>query len=156
MLAPVQILEATPQITAIIRLVVPREEIRVVMGPAIQEVFRVLSAQSIPVVGPVFTHHLRTDPQLFDFEVGVPTATCVRAEGRVIAGVLPSTTTAQTEYCGGYEQLAAAWGEFDSMLRANGYTLGDDLWERYIVGPESGADSSAWLTELNRPISIRA
>jgi effector-binding domain-containing protein len=156
MLAQLQIIETAAQITAIIPIIVPREEIQIVMGPAIQEVLSVLAAQSIPPSGPVFTHHLRMDPKLFDFEVGVPTATRVRPEGRVIAGVLPSITIAQTVFRGGYEQLAEAWGEFDEMLKANGYSLGEDLWERYLVGPESGADSSAWLTELNRPISMRA
>jgi len=156
MLAPLQILETTAQITAIIHIIVPREEIQAVMGPAIREVFSVLAAQAIPPAGPVFTHHLRIGPQVFDFEVGVTTATRVRPEGRVVAGALPSTTIAQTVYRGGYEQLAAAWGEFDGMLKANGYSLGEDLWERYLAGPESGADTSAWLTELNRPISTRA
>jgi effector-binding domain-containing protein len=156
MLAPLQIIETTAQITAVIHFVVPREDIQAVMGPAIQEVLHVLAAQAIPPSGPVFCHHLRTDPKLFDFEVGVPTATRVHPEGRVIVGVLPSTTIAQTVYRGGYERLAAAWSEFDEMLKANGYSLGEDLWERYLVGPESGGDASAWLTELNRPISMRA
>jgi effector-binding domain-containing protein len=151
MLELLQIVETESQPVAVIHLVVPRTEVQTVMSGAIDEVHRVLAAQKITPESPVFTHHLRMDPLIFDFEVGVSVATPVQAMGRVLAGNLPATTVARTVYRGPYEQLGQAWGEFDALLAAQGYTLGEDLWECYLA-PGQGSDASALRTELNRPI----
>lgn len=153
----------TPQITqsaalrtAIIRLTIPREEIRNVMGPGIGELMATVAAQGVAPIGPVFSHHLRMDPGVFDFEIGLPVAAPVSPAGRVKPGQLPATTVARTVYHGPYEGLGPAWGEFDAWIAANGHTPGPDLWECYVAGPESGPDPAGWRTELNRPLMDRA
>jgi effector-binding domain-containing protein len=149
----------TPRITrtaaqpaAVIHLVIPREEIRSVMGPAIGELMDTVAAQGVAAAGPLFTHHLTMSPDTFDFEVGVPVAAPVTAVGRVKAGQLPAATVARTVFHGGYEELGAAWGAFDAWLQANGHTPGAELWECYVAGPESSPDPATWRTELNRPL----
>ena len=83
MIEPPQITESTAQLTAVIRLTVPRSEIQKVMGPAIGEVLAAVAAQGIGPSGPVFSHHFKMDPAVFDFEVGVPVAKPVSPVGRV-------------------------------------------------------------------------
>jgi effector-binding domain-containing protein len=123
------------------------------MGPGLGEVRAAIAAQGIAPAGPWFTHHLRMDPDTFDFEIGVPVTAPVTAAGRVKAGQLPATTVARTVFHGNYEGLGAAWGEFDAWIAAQGHTPGADLWECYVAGPESNPDPSAWRTELNRPLT---
>lgn len=156
MLETPQVTETTAQLTAVIHLTVPREEIREVMGPGIEEVMAVVASQGVGPAGPWFTHHLRMDPDVFDFEVGVPVTAPVAATGRVRPGRLPAVTVARTVYQGDYEGLGAAWGEFDAWIAAQGYATGPDLWERYLVGPESNPDPASWRTELSRPLASRA
>ena len=153
MLDTPQITRIAAQLTAIIRLTVPREEIRSVMGPGINEVRAAVAAQGIDTAGPWFTHHLRMDPDTFDFEVGVPVTAPVVAVGRVRPGQLPATKVARTIFAGAYEGLGAAWGEFMAWIEANGHTPGPDLWECYVAGPESSPDPASWRTELNRPLT---
>jgi effector-binding domain-containing protein len=153
MLDTPQITHTASQQTAIIHLTIPREEIRNVMGPGISEVRAAVAAQGIAPAGPWFTHHLRMDPDTFDFEVGVPVTAPVVAAGRVRAGQRPATKVARTVYHGEYEGLGAAWGEFMAWIAANGHTPGPDLWECYVTGPESSPDPSTWRTELNRPLT---
>jgi effector-binding domain-containing protein len=141
------------QSTAVIHLTIPRTEIRNVMGPGIKELMATVSAQGITPAGPWFTHHLHMDPATFDFEIGVPVSAPVAPSGRVNPGQLPATTVAQTVFHGGYEGLSAAWREFDAWIKAQGRTPAGDLLERYVVGPESGPDPSAWRTELTRPLA---
>lgn len=152
MLDEPRIVQTGRQLVAVIRLTVPRVEIQNVMGPAIAEVMAAVAAQGIAPAGPVFSHHLRMDPDTFDFEVGVPVTTLVSATGRVKASRLPATTVARTVYHGPYEGLASAWGEFSEWIAAEGHTSASDLWECYVAGPESSADPAAWRTELNRPL----
>ena len=143
------IVQTKAQPAAVIRLTIPREEIKSVMGPAIGEVMSTVAAQGIQPAGPVFSHHFKMDPKVFDFEVGVPVKSPVKATGRVKPGELPAATVARTVYRGPYEGLGNAWGEFDSWITENKHEPAPNLWESYVTGPESGSDPA---TELNRPI----
>jgi effector-binding domain-containing protein len=148
-----RIIQTSAQLTAIIHLTVPREEIRNVMGPGLDELRAAVAAQGVAAAGPWFTHHLRMDPGTFDFEICVPVTGPVRATGRVKASEWPVTTVARTVYHGPYEGLSAAWGEFDAWIAAKGHAPGPDLWERYVAGPESGPDPDTWRTEFSRPLA---
>lgn len=153
MLDTPQIAQTTARTTAVIRLTVPRAEIRSVMGPGYRELMAAIAAQGIAATGPWFTHHLRVPGETFDFEIGVPVATPVAAAGRVEPGELRAATVARTVYRGPYEGLSGAWGEFMAWIETQGHTPAPDLWECYVAGPESGPDAAAWRTELNRPLT---
>jgi effector-binding domain-containing protein len=147
-----QILTSAAELTAIVHITIPRSEIRTVMGPGIGEVMAALSAQGLAPAGPVFSHHLKMQPDIFDFELGVPVTRAVVATGRVKPGRLPATTVARTIYHGAYDDLGAAWGELMEWIARNGLTPAADLWERYVAGPDANADPATWRTELNRPL----
>jgi effector-binding domain-containing protein len=121
------------------------------MGPGLAEVRAALAAQGIGAAGPWLTHHLRIDPEVFDFEICVPAA-AVAAVGRVEPGLWPAMKVVRTVYAGPFEGLAAAWGEFDRWIAAAGLAAGADLWEQYVAGPESGPDPAGWRTEFSREI----
>ncbi|HEY3271911.1 MAG TPA: GyrI-like domain-containing protein [Geothrix sp.] len=147
-----QIIQVAAQAAAVIPFRIPRSAIQQVMGSGIQELLATLATQGIAPVGPVFSHHFRMDPDVFEFEIGVPIIDPVAPAGRVRPGGLPAATVARTTYRGGYEGLGHAWGEFEAWLRAAGHTPALDLWECYAAGPESGPDPAAWRTELVRPL----
>ncbi|HMV69414.1 MAG TPA: GyrI-like domain-containing protein [Myxococcota bacterium] len=150
MIAPPEVVDVPRQLTAVIPIVVPRSGIREVMGPAIQELIGAVVAQGVGPTGPWYGYHRRMDPDVFDFEVGVPTSAPVSPVGRVIPGALPAARVARTIYSGSYEGLHEAWSELVAWVEAQGLTPAPDLWERYVVGPESGP--GPWQTELNRVV----
>ncbi|MBI4957511.1 MAG: GyrI-like domain-containing protein [Myxococcales bacterium] len=152
MLDEPRIVETERQETAVIRLTVPRAEIQKVMGPAIAEVLGALAAQGVAPAGPVFSHHVRMSPDVFDFEVGVPVAAPVKPVGRVQASELAAAKVARTVYRGPYEGLATAWPELTAWIEAAGHRPAANLWEVYAAGPESSPDPASWRTELNRPL----
>ena len=152
MLDEPQILQTSARLTAFIPVVVPRERIREVMGPGLEELKAAVAAQGIEVTGPWFTHHVRLDPDVFDFEISLPVASPVTASGRVQPGEWPAMTVARTVYHGGYEGLGAAWEEFDDRVGAHDHVLMPDLREVYLVGPWENEDPAAWQTELSREI----
>lgn len=147
-----QITDTAEQLTAMIRVTIPRAEIRKVMGPGISEVRAVIAAQGIAATGPWFAHHLRMDPGIFDFEICVPIAAPILPAGRVEAGRIKACKVVRTVYEGPYEGLGAAWREFDDWIAANGLATGPDLSECYLIGPESSPDPAKWRTELSRQL----
>lgn len=150
-----QIVKTTAHTTAVIHVVVPRDEIQLVMGPGIGELMSTIATQGISPVGPWFTHHCRRPTDTFDFEISVPVSRPVTAEGRVKPSQWPEMTVAQTIYSGPYDGLAEAWGEFRDWIDSNGHKAGNELWERYLVGPESSPDPASWRTELNWPLLVK-
>ncbi|MEX8502145.1 MAG: GyrI-like domain-containing protein [Leptothrix ochracea] len=141
-----------PQITALIPLCVGRAEIQQHMGPGMAELIATLKAQSITPAGPLFVRHLRITAELFDLQISIPVTAPIAAEGRVEPGLLPATTVARTIYRGPYEGLATAWIALRSWALAQGHTLGTDLWEIYLTGPNTSSNPEDWRTELNLPL----
>jgi len=152
MLDTPEIMKTAVQLTALIHLKVPRAEIQKVMVPGLQELKAALEAQGIAATGPWFTHHLKMDPKVFNFEICLPVDKPVTATGRVKPGRLPASKVARTVYHGPYEGLGLAWGEFGAWIEAQGLSPAEDLLERYVAGPESSPDPAKWRTELNRPL----
>ena len=122
------------------------------MGPGLGELMAAVGAQGIGPAGPWFTHHLRMDPQVFDFEICVPVTAPASAAGRVVPGRTSAAKAARTVYHGPYEGLAGAWGEFKKWIVANGHAQGPDLYECYVVGPEWSSNPVDWRTELTQPL----
>jgi effector-binding domain-containing protein len=147
-----EVVQTTAQQAAVIRLTIPRSEMRNAFGPAIQELMSTLAGQGVKPVGAVFAHHLRMPPDMWDFELGVEVASPVKASGRVKPGQLPAAKVARTVYHGPYDGLPDAWGDFVTWMTANGHEQAEDLWEVYLVGPQSSPDPAHWRTELNRPL----
>jgi len=147
-----QVLQITAQPVALLHVTVPRAEAQNVMGPGLEELKAAVAAQGVAITGPWFTHHLKTDPAVFDFEIGVPVAEPVSPAGRMKPGMWPATRVARTVHRGGYEGLGGAWGRLEEWIKAEGHTSAPDVWERYVKGPESGPDTATYRTELNRPL----
>lgn len=154
MIDPPMITETSEQRTAVIHLTIPRSEIQQVMGPAIGEVMSLVMSQGNLPTGPVFSYHLRMDPETFDFEVGVPVGRPITPLGRVQPSRLPAAKVARTIYRGPYERLGSAWGEFDGWIAAQGLKKGPTLWECYLTDPASNPDPATWETELIRPLLV--
>jgi effector-binding domain-containing protein len=146
------ITQTSAQPTAVVHLTIPKDAIQREMGPARDEVVRTLAEQGATPSGPWFSRHFRMDPAVWDFEVGVPVAAPIAPTGRVVNSSLPAGRVARTNYRGGYEGLGAGWGEFDAWIRDEGLRHDGSLWESYAAGPEGGAESEAWRTELSRPL----
>ena len=147
------IVQTEAQRAAVIRITVPREEIRNVMAPGMAELRTALAAQGVTPTGPMFAHHLRMHPHVFDFELGLAVAAPIAPAGRVQPGELPAATVARTVYHGAYEGLEMAWDELSMWIELEGHTPASDLWECYVAGPESNPDPLTWRTELNHRLA---
>lgn len=152
MLETPRIVQTQKVTTAVIHLVIPRSQLRESMPEAHKELMVVLASQGIALAGPWYTHHLRLVPNIFDLELGVPVTSPVKSKGRVMPGELPAATVAQALYVGGYEGLGSAWSKLNKWMAANGHKPGPNLWESYVLGPETDRAPINWRTQLNRPV----
>ena len=154
MISTPDIVQTETEPAAVIQILVPRSEMQMVFGPAVEELIAVLAAQGIEPQSAVFAHHLSMSASDFDFELGVKIAGTVTPSGRVRPGQLPAARVARTVYSGPYEGLHGAWTEFEAWLTANGHQAAKSLWELYAVGPQTTDDPEGWRTELTRPLLV--
>jgi effector-binding domain-containing protein len=147
-----QIVDSPAQLVAAIHIETPRSQIQQVMGPGIGEAMAAARAQGVGPAGPWFAHHHKITAEAFDFDICVPVSAPVTAAGRVKPGQRPAFKAVRTVYHGPYEGLGGAWQEFKQWIEANGYKTTSDVYECYVVGPETSPDPSNWRTELSRRV----
>jgi effector-binding domain-containing protein len=147
-----QIVPAPAQLIATLHIETPRSKMQQVMGPGIGEVMAAVKTQGIGPSGPWFAHHHKMTPDSFNFDICVPVSAPVTPIGRVRPGKRPALKVLRTVYHGPYEGLGDAWYEFGTWIKSNGHKSAADLYECYVVGPESGVDPTTWRTELSRPL----
>ena len=147
-----QVIETTAQQVAAIHIETPRSNMQHVMGPGVAEAMAAAKAQGIGPTGPWFAHHLKMTPESFDFDICVPVSAPATAVGRVKPWQRPALKVVRTVYHGPYERLGKAWHEFDGWAEANRHKTAADLYECYLVGPESSPDPTDWRTELSRSL----
>lgn len=85
--------------------------------------------------------------QMMGPDICVPVSSPICAVGRVKSWQRPALEVVRTLYRGSHEELGGAWHEFGKWTEANGYKTAGDLYECYMVGPESSPDSAKWRTE---------
>jgi effector-binding domain-containing protein len=147
-----KLVETPAELVATIHIETPRSKMQQVMGPSIGEVMAAVKAQGIGPAGPWFAHHLKMTADAFDFDICVPVSSPVTATGRVTPWQRPALRAVCTIYHGSYEGLSGAWHDFTGWIEAHGHRTASDLYERYLVGPESSSDPASWRTELSRPV----
>ena len=146
------LIEIPAQAIALVHIETPRERMQQVMGPGIGEVMAAAKAQGLGPAGPWFAHHLRMSRDAFDFDICVPVTAPVSPTGRVVPGERPAMKVVRTVHHGSYEGLGGAWQAFTAWAETNRYRTASDLYECYLVGPETSADPAAWRTELSRRV----
>ena len=151
MLEEPQIVSTADQYTACIRFLIPRSAIRTVVSPALAELRSVVAAQGVEFAGAMLFHHNRSDPDIFDFQLSMPTNRPVAPRGRVKPGRMDATQVARAIYRGPHEGLPGAWRKLNAWVESRCLRARVDFWEVVLTGPEVSSDPSAWRTELNRP-----
>ncbi len=149
-----QIVATAEQPVVALHISTPRSEMRHVVGPAIQEAMAAAHAQGVGPTGPWFAHHHKITAERFDFDICVPVSGSIDSDGRVRPWMRPALDVVRTVYQGPYEGLSDAWQAFDAWIAANGVKAASDVYECYLVGPESTPDATQYRTELSRPLAV--
>ena len=146
------IVQLPAQHVAALHIETPRSRIQEVMGPGIREAMAAARAQGVGPAGPWFAHHLKITPEQFDLDVCVPVSSPVEPAGRVRPAERPALRVIRTVYRGPYEGLGGAWHEFDQWIQRQGLRTAADMYEVYLVGPETSPEPAQWQTEFCRPL----
>jgi hypothetical protein len=111
------------------------EAIAALLGPAFEEVARVVAGQGLRMTGPPVAHYL-PGATAWRVVAGFPVAGMVRPEGRVRGEIRPGGRVALTTHTGSYESLTEAYSALRGYVVDNGHVCGTDWWEVYLDTPD--------------------
>lgn len=144
--------EITEQGVAALRETVPVTGLAAFFDRAYGQIEHVLTEQGRHVTdAPYARFYSRpdfTDPQsTIDVEAGWPVDGVITDADGVIAGVLPAGRVVRMRHVGSYDGLSAAWERLMGFVAERGLSVGEGVWERYLVEPGT-VEADAVVTEL--------
>lgn len=129
------------------------DNIRPIMGEAMQASRSYIESLGDGLVGAQYTRVLSTSESGFEFEVGYLVKSPVPGDGRVQGGELPAATVATYWHIGDYENLAESWAVLEGWFKDNGRQLADHAFEIYWTTAEDLNDLSTQTTEIHWPVA---
>lgn len=146
------------QLYVAIRTQATMQTLDIVIPQGIGEVFAWLGKQSIAPAGAPFVRYLviNMEAQL-EIEVGVPVASTLPGDGRILASVLPAGRYASLIYTGIDNGIQANWAllkwgaeqglVWDTWAAQNGDGWGA-RFESFLTNPDEEPDRAKWETEV--------
>ena len=148
-----QLIDVDAATTAVIKGVVPLDQLVPFFDRAFSTLASVIAAQGITMTGPAFARYYGPPTDTADLEVGFPTSAAVQPRDGVESGALPGGRVARLVHAGGFDTLGASWERLGGWIAAQGLTAGTDLWEVYVTEPSPDMDPADLRTELNWLVS---
>lgn len=141
-----------PAPTAVIRRVVPMDRLPEFFDGSFGALAAAVTEQGASVAGPAFALYHGMPAETVDLEVGFPTQRAVRADGDVVASVLPGGRVARAVHAGSFDGLGPAWERLRTWIDEQGLRAGEIFWEVYVTQPRPDMDPADLRTELNWPV----
>ena len=104
-----------------------------------------------PAGAPFTIYHAVSDQQMV-VEVGIPTATILRGDDRVMSGEMYAGKVATTTHIGPYDTLTAAYRDLNAWIVEHGERAAGSPWETYLsdvarVAPQDMRTQIYWPIE---------
>ena len=125
------------------------------LGQLFGEMFAYLGQHRITPAGPPIGiyHDEEFRERDADVEVAVPVTGSVPEGDRVKKRELQTVEQmACIVHEGSYETVGGTYGKLMAWIEANGYRMCGPVHEVYVRGPESGDDTSTYVTEIQLPV----
>lgn len=127
----------------------------------VPEVFGWLARRGIQPAGALFYRHRVVGgmDEKFSVEVGVPVASPVEGDGRVVAGAKPAGRYVVATHHGHPDGIAAThealvdWAAREGVELARRGSEWDGMFESYLTDPAVQPDLNQWETELSYLVS---
>ena len=148
----VERVEREPQPMLGVRAVVPMSDLREFFSRAFAATAGELARQGARPAGPPVALYSAFAADAVDVVAGFPVSQPVTPAAGFVASTLPGGPVVATVHTGAYDALGATYGELATWFEEHGVTRADQMWEEYLVGPDSQVDPSRWQTRILFPV----
>jgi effector-binding domain-containing protein len=145
--------ELQPQTMLGVRDVVKLTALSDFFGTAFDAAAAELARQRVRPAGPPIALYTGNPSDTVDVTAGYPVAAPVEAAPLLVVANLAGGPVVQTIHAGDYDTLADTYAQIIEWLTEQKLTPTSQVWEEYLVGPDSGADPSEWQTRIVFPVA---
>ena len=102
---------------------------------------------------PIALYHGAPTDAAVDVTAGFPVVDDVSATRAVEVVHLPSGPAVETFHVGPYETMTETYAAVTDWIAEQKLTVAGDMWEEYLVGPDSEPDPANWRTRIVFPLA---
>jgi len=102
---------------------------------------------------PIALYHGAPTDAAVDVTAGFPVVDDVSSTRAVEVVHLPSGPAVETFHVGPYETMTETYAAVTDWITAQRLAVAGDMWEEYLVGPDTEADPAKWRTRIVFPLA---
>ncbi|MGO4690554.1 GyrI-like domain-containing protein [Glaciibacter sp. 2TAF33] len=148
----IQRVELQPQTMLGVRDVVPLTGLSIFFGTAFDATAAELARQGVRPAGAPIALYTGNPTDTVDVTAGFPVVDPVETGPSTVVVDLSGGPAVQIVHTGNYDTLADTYAQVIEWLTEQKLTPTSQVWEEYLVGPDSGADPADWQTRIVFPI----
>lgn len=148
-----RMIHCSAQPAAVLREQVPMSALTEFFGRAFGTVMAAAQAQNVELAGPPFALYRGTPTQTVDVEAGFPIIGTFNSTEGVVASTLPEAQAVEAIHVGPYDTLEKTYGVIQQLMKTQGLSPSETMWEYYLNGPETEPDPSKWETQVIWPVA---
>lgn len=145
----VEIVEVSPQPTAVVRATVGWDGLRDLYDRGFAAVFATAAAQGVQLVGAPFGFYPVPPGEQVTLEVGAVVSRPIDGDGDVVPGELPGGRVARIMHVGPYDALSQTYEALREWMAEQDVNPGMGMWEVYLDDPSATTDPATLRTEVN-------
>lgn len=145
--------EREPQPIVGLHEVVPMNDLSLFFGRAFGAAAAALARQGAAPAGPPVALYSGAATDTVDVIAGFPVREPVTPSVGLVAATLPGGATVEAIHVGPYDALTATYAELTGWLAEQSLVPAVQMWEEYLVGPDSEADPGKWQTRIVFPVT---
>lgn len=111
-----------------------------------------LAAQGTPPAAPAVAHYRGPATERADVTAGFPVPDSVAAPRGLVVDTLPGGPAVEVVHRGRYETLGDSYAVLSTWVAEHGAEAATEMWEEYLVGPDSEQPPEAWETRIVQPL----
>lgn len=122
------------------------------MGRAFGTAAAELGKQGAFPAGPAISMYHGMPTDTVDVTAGFPAPRPITPTPGVVVETLPGGPAIEAIHTGPYDTLTQTYGELNAWLAEQKLDLATDMWEEYLVGPDTEPDPAKWQTRIVFPL----
>ncbi len=108
---------------------------------------------SFPAGAPIAFYHGAPTENAADITAGFPVSQAVVPGPDTVVLTLPGGQAVETIHTGAYDELGRTYAELTDWIDSEKLVPAGDMWEEYLVGPDSEPDPEKWQTRIVFPLA---
>jgi len=149
-----QRVELEPRTFVGVHDVIPMDHMTEYFGRAFATAAAELGKQgAYPAGPPVALYHGAPVENAADVTAGFPVAQPVAPTDAAVVEVLPGGPAIEAIHTGSYDTLGETYAELTDWLMEQHLNTAEDMWEEYVVGPDTEPDPAKWQTRIVFPLA---